>query len=309
MKTAKFAGADLQKTQDLAVAGLPICWRGFRVPGMTRTRFPLSSDQLELLLAFEQCQGLGRVAEQMGRDPSVISRNLQRMAEGWPVLAKVNGRWELTALGRQINRGTQDFVVAQEKLLQASRKKEKSVEPCHSPTALLMIINAQKALHDVTAGRSNTGAEGNIASLLQTWRREKKPLLHVKHVSENPRSSFYKDAEACQFLAPLTPMNDEAILEKTKSSAFINTDLNDRLQRQGIDTLILTGFTANDCIDSTARQAADLGFTTYVVGDATAMFDISGTDGKLIKAERLQQLTLANLNALCAKVIETAFLL
>lgn len=69
--------------------------------------------------------------------------------------------------------------------------------------------------------------------------------------------------------------------------------------------IILTGFTANECIDATARQASDLGFSTYVVADATATFDFHGDDGKLFKADRVHRLILANLQALFAKVVET----
>jgi nicotinamidase-related amidase len=36
---------------------------------------------------------------------------------------------------------------------------------------------------------------------------------------------------------------------------------------------VLVGFTANDCIEATARDSFEKGFNTYVVGDATAMFD------------------------------------
>jgi hypothetical protein len=36
------------------------------------------------------------------------------------------------------------------------------------------------------------------------------------------------------------------------------------------------------------------------------MFDVRGPDGKLLKAERIHRLTLANINAFYAKVINTA---
>ncbi|MNL66180.1 Isochorismatase family protein [compost metagenome] len=69
------------------------------------------------------------------------------------------------------------------------------------------------------------------------------------------------------------------------------------------------GFTANECIDATARDAAALGFLTQVVSDATAMFDMQGPNGKLLKADRLHKLTMANLNAFYAKVLKTSDLI
>ncbi|MBK7962468.1 MAG: hypothetical protein IPK04_15535 [Bdellovibrionales bacterium] len=56
---------------------------------VNRLKLPLNSDQLELLLAFENTKGLGHLAEVMARDQSVVSRNLQRIAEDYPVLKKV----------------------------------------------------------------------------------------------------------------------------------------------------------------------------------------------------------------------------
>lgn len=276
---------------------------------MTRFRFPLTSDQLELLLAFEQAQGLGRLAEIRGRDPSVISRNLQRIAEDFPVLIKSGGRWELTPLGRQVNISTREFLENQERILQG-RESNPRQEPCFSKRALLVILNAQKGLLDPSlGGRSNEDAEKKIGILLESWRREGKPVLHVRHVSENPRSVFHRGAAGCEFLPALAPAASEAVITKDKASAFNGTDLEARLRNQGLDTLILTGFTANECIDATAKDAADRGFTVYVVGDATAMFDLTDPDGKLIQADRVHRLTMANLHSLCAKVVATDFLL
>ncbi len=276
---------------------------------MMRPRFQLTSDQLELLLAFEQVKGLRPLAEHMGRDPSVISRNLQRMAEDFPVLAKVSGRWELTALGKQINEATKNFIEVQNQTL-IRKNSSASQEPYLSPKALLMVINAQKGLLDPDqGGRNNLEAEKNIESLLQKWRADGKPVLHVKHISENPKSFFNHESGGSQFLPKLAPQKHEPVFEKRKSSAFAETELNEALLAGKIDTLILTGFTANECIDATAKDAAELGFTTYVVGDATAMFDVTGPDGKLIKADRIHQLTLANIHSLCAKVIATNSLL
>ncbi len=273
---------------------------------MTRMKFPISSDHLELLLAFEQSSGLAHLAELMAKDPSVISRNLQRIAEDFPVLAKVNGRWELTPLGRQINLSTRDYLTQAQRQIGDKGKSASSIDPCHSPNALLVVINAQNGLLDRSLGqRNNSEAETNISKLLDKWRGTNKPVLHVKHISDNPESSFYRSSKGCEFLPSLEPKNKETVIEKKKASAFSDTRLKEYLESKDLDVLVLVGFTANDCIDATARHASDLGFTTYVVGDATAMFDISGTDGRLIKADRVHKLTLANLNALYAKVIET----
>jgi len=86
------------------------------------------------------------------------------------------------------------------------------------------------------------------------------------------------------------------VIEKLKSSAFAETALLKELNRRSVESVVLTGFTANECIDATARQSAEFGFQTIVVGDATASFDIQGHDGKLYRADLVHKLTLAILH-------------
>lgn len=255
-------------------------------------------------MAFENSNGLNHLAETMAKDPSVISRNLQKIAEDLPVLKKMKGRWELTPLGFQINQQTKNFLHQQLELLTSIDKKQKPV--VLSENSVLIIINAQKGLLDATQeGRNNSEAEKNICKTLEIWRAQKRNIIHVKHVSENPSSTFFRNSSGCEILEPMSPKPNEDVIEKTKSSAFANTNLEILLNQKNASDIYLTGFTANECIDASAREAAALGFSTFVVGDATASFDIRDVNGKLMKADRIHRLTLANINALYAKVLNT----
>jgi nicotinamidase-related amidase len=231
---------------------------------------------------------------------------LQRIAEELPVLLKVKGRWELTPLGRQINNLTRSTLTAYCQLLPKNFSDQKT-KVSISANSVLIFVNAQLGLLDSTQeDRNNSEAEINISKLLTFWRKNKGPVIHIKHVSENPQSMFFRSATGCDFLPSLYPQEHEDIIEKTKSSAFANTLLETRLREIVPDNLFFAGFTANECIDATVKDAASLEFASLVFGDATAMFDIRDPDGKLIKAERLHKLTLANINAYYAKVIRTA---
>jgi len=75
---------------------------------MTVQRFPLSSEQCELVLAFEASPTLSSLALNFGRDISVVSRNLAKIAEKLPVVEKKSGRWILTDMGRRLNNHTRD---------------------------------------------------------------------------------------------------------------------------------------------------------------------------------------------------------
>ena len=275
---------------------------------MSRLRFSLSSDQLELLLAFEESRGLSDLAEKMAKDTSVVSRNLQKIAEDFPVIEKVKGRWELTPLGEETNQLTKGYLKTHHELLFDKLKKSDSANYSFAEkTVALIIINAQNGLIDQTqSGKNNTEAEKNIQKILVHWRKEKRPVFYAKHVSENPESMYYRESHKCEILNSLTPLENEIVIEKTQSSAFAASNLQEALNKLECTEVVLVGFTAHECIDATARESAALGFTTYVVGNATATFDMRDPLGKLIKAEKVHKLTMTNINAFYAKVIETA---
>ena len=172
--------------------------------------------------------------------------------------------------------------------------------------SLLLLINVQKALQDPARGRrSNAKAEQNILRLLEYWRKRNRAIVHIKHVSENPASFFYRKSSGAEFISGIEPRSGEIIMEKSKASAFVGTRLEKLIREKKVEAVVLIGFTGGECIDATARQASDLGFKTLVVGDATATFDITGPDGKLHRADKVHKNILANLHAMFAEVLDT----
>ncbi len=279
--------------------------------GSPRARFPLSSDQLELLLAFEAARSPAHLVEIVRRDGSVVSRNLQRLAEDHPVLTKEGGRWRLTDTGRAVNVLTRRYLAELTTTLPSAETIARDEPtPYLLPRAVLIVINAQKAMQDAGRGnRSNPECESNVSRLLACWRKARKPLVHVRHESQNPGSALHPSVESSAFIPLLAPEPGETVVAKSTASAFGGTTLAADLAAANVDALILTGFTASECIDATAKAAADLGFRVYVVGDATATFDLTGPGGQIYKASRVQEMTLAGLHATFAGILETEALL
>jgi nicotinamidase-related amidase len=90
------------------------------------------------------------------------------------------------------------------------------------------------------------------------------------------------------------------------NSAFIGTNLENDLRKDDIGTLIVVGLTTNHCVSTTARMAGNLGFTTYVVSDATAAFARAALDGTLRPAETVHAAALSDLHEEFATVVDTA---
>lgn len=85
------------------------------------SRFLLSADECELLLRLEESQSLQIVAEKMGRDHSVISRNLKRISEKASVVEKKSGRWILTDIGKRLNESSRAMIAMQASLGQSQQ--------------------------------------------------------------------------------------------------------------------------------------------------------------------------------------------
>lgn len=53
-----------------------------------------------------------------------------------------------------------------------------------------------------------------MKSLLEEWRRRKRPVFHIQHVNkENVQSMFYQQAETVNFKEEVKPLRDEIIIQ------------------------------------------------------------------------------------------------
>ncbi len=66
------------------------------------------------------------------------------------------------------------------------------------------------------------------------------------------------------------PQLDETVIDKPGYSAFHQTDLDQILRAQGIQTLLVCGVTTEVCVSTTVRAATDIGYHCITVADACA---------------------------------------
>lgn len=177
-------------------------------------------------------------------------------------------------------------------------------------SAALIIIDVQKGFDDPKWGqRNNPQAEYNAARLLAAWRRSGRPVLHIQHLSQSLNSPLRAGSSGSEIKDMVRPRAGEPVIQKQVNSAFIGTDLEDRLRASECDTLVIVGLTTPHCVSTTTRMAGNLGFRTYLVSDATAAFDLVGHDGQRYKAEDIHALSLATLHQEFATVVDTATML
>lgn len=276
-----------------------------------RVRFPLTSEQCELLVAFEQAGSLPRLSELVHKDVSVLSRNLSALAESG-VLEKRANRWALTALGRQVNQWTRKVANSQERLLrqQSQLKMSGSRLPSLDDATALISIGVQDGWDDPSWGaRNNPQAEHNIEALLRAWRTAARPIYHVQHLSRDASSPLRPGTIGGAIKPCARPVSGEEVVRKSGNGAFAGTHLEHLLRSRDHETLMLVGFTINHCVDATARAAGDMGFNVFVVADACVSYDRVAPDGGVVRADETHRAAMANLNQEFATVIETSTVL
>ena len=172
-------------------------------------------------------------------------------------------------------------------------------------TALIVIDVQQGFDHPKWGRRNNPGAEENVARLLAAWRESERQIYHIQHLStaeDSPLQPGLPDVEIKEIAKPLW---HEPVVTKRVNSAFIGTDLEARIRQRMIKTLVICGLTTNHCVETTTRMAGNLGFETYLAGDACATFDRVGQDGITYPAEQIHAVSLANVHGEFATVQTT----
>jgi nicotinamidase-related amidase len=173
----------------------------------------------------------------------------------------------------------------------------------------LIVVDVQRAFDEWEAAgkrRNNPEAVARIVDLLDAFRREQAPIFHIRHEGTRPNSSFRPGSTGFAVKDEAREHDGEPVIVKRVNSAFIGTDLENRLRDAGIKTVVICGATTNHCVETTTRMAGNFGFDACLVRDATWTFDRVGPDGDAHSAEAIHAMTLSNLNGEFARIVTAA---
>ncbi|BDS06898.1 N-carbamoylsarcosine amidase [Oceaniferula spumae] len=119
----------------------------------------------------------------------------------------------------------------------------------------------------------------NVHNLQNCFRRHGLEVIHVRIQSltkdGRDRSKGHKRLElhaapgsgdAC-FLEEVAPVGDEIVINKTASGVFSSTNIHYVLNNMGISSLYVVGVYTNECVETTVRDACDLGYFVTMVED------------------------------------------
>ena len=146
-------------------------------------------------------------------------------------------------------------------------------------TALILIDLQHGIVGRQTSPHPASSVLEKAASLARAFRRSTAPVIYVRvdlaDMLQVPADRSHGDPHnppppiASELVPASGVQSGDLVITKRHWSAFSGTDLEERLKRAGVKTLVIGGITTNYGVESTARAAAGLGFGIVFVEDAT----------------------------------------
>jgi nicotinamidase-related amidase len=140
----------------------------------------------------------------------------------------------------------------------------------------LVVIDVQESFRrrPLWQAVSNPGIVDQVDRLVAAARSDGDLVVWVLHSEPGSGTPFDPVEGHVRLMDGLVPRAGEPVITKTAHNAFTTTGLHRILTADGIRELIVCGIRTEQCCETTARLAADLGFDVTFVTDATATFPI-----------------------------------
>lgn len=143
----------------------------------------------------------------------------------------------------------------------------------------------------------------NAKSVLEQFRKEGLPVIHIQHISDRPGATFFiPGTTGVEIHQEIAPLESEKVITKHFPNSFRETELQAYLKEQGISDLVICGMMTSMCVDATTRAAKDFGYNCTVIGDACAAPNLQ-LNGKTIPGENVHEAFLAALSYFYATVV------
>ena len=171
---------------------------------------------------------------------------------------------------------------------EAARYGRPLPEPSPEKTALLCIDCQNFFLHPEGASflpRSSEMAP-RLAVVIERFRSLGSPVYFTAHGHRDPRtdagmlhewwgSAIREGSWEAEIFQAVAPVDGEAVIPKRRYSAFVGTDLAERLKGAGVQTVVVAGVMTNLCCETTARDAFCRDYRVVFLADGTATADDS----------------------------------
>ncbi|WP_144718095.1 isochorismatase family protein [Agrococcus jejuensis] len=169
----------------------------------------------------------------------------------------------------------------------------------------ILVIDVQESFRSSEAGWATISAPDivdRVSRVVEHGRDAGDAIVWVLHEEPGSDGPFDPALGQVRLQPGLDARDDDVHVAKRVHNAFTGTDLEDRLRQLGVDEVVVTGIRTEQCCETTARVASDLGFAVTFVIDATATHPHEAWDGGTISAADIQRATASALQERFATV-------
>jgi nicotinamidase-related amidase len=147
-------------------------------------------------------------------------------------------------------------------------------------SSALIVIDVQESFlqQPLWAVSSNPGIVGRVSRLVSAARDRGDLVIWVLHADPGSGGVFDPAGGHVRLMDGLAARPGEPVLTKTSRNAFTTTGLQQILTTRAIRDLVICGIRTEQCCETTARIASNLGFDVTFVTDATATTPIPHRD-------------------------------
>lgn len=151
-------------------------------------------------------------------------------------------------------------------------------------TNALIVVDVQESFRQRAswAESSNPGIVEPVNRLVAQARARGDLVVWVLHQEPGTGGVFDPALGHVRLMEGLAQQDGEPLIYKTSHNAFTTTNLQQVLTERGIRRLTVCGIRTEQCCETTARVASDLGFQVDFAIDATATEPIKHRDGHTI---------------------------
>jgi nicotinamidase-related amidase len=137
----------------------------------------------------------------------------------------------------------------------------------------LLVIDVQESFRQRQAdwqARTNPNVVEQVDRLVTAARAAGDLVVWVLHTEPGSAGVFDPANGFVRPIEPLAPIDGEPLMHKTSINAFTTTNLHQLLTANGIREVVVCGIRTEQCCETTARVASDLGYDVRFVTDATS---------------------------------------
>lgn len=127
--------------------------------------------------------------------------------------------------------------------------------------------------------------------------------LFAMHPPIADRVALVDGTSGAEIYPDLAPAPGEHVIKKHRYSGFFGTDLDIILREWGVDTVIISGTTTENCCFSTARDAMFRNYRVIFLSDATATYDYPDRGFGAVPASEIHRVALVILAASTGRVM------